>query len=107
MEMNYQVLIEDLFKSKEDFLRSFSGVSLLLYGKKIEDTDDIEKYLILGQMLKTYMLNIWRENKDEIKELQEAVAPELMKVIIKFGRFIPDRPHKYDELLGIELASDN
>lgn len=47
------------------------------------------------------------EIKDEIKELQEAVAPELMKVIIKFGRFIPDRPHKYDELLGIELASDN
>ena len=71
MEMNYQVLIEDLFKSKEDFLRSFSGVSLLLYGKKIEDTDDIEKYLILGQMLKTYMLNIWRENKDEIKEKEE------------------------------------
>lgn len=28
-------------------------------------------------------------------------------IIIKFGRFIPDRPHKYDELLGIELASDN
>lgn len=28
-------------------------------------------------------------------------------IIIKFGRFIPDKPHKYDELLGIELASDN
>lgn len=28
-------------------------------------------------------------------------------IIIKFGRFIPDRPHKYDELLGIKLASDN
>ena len=28
-------------------------------------------------------------------------------IIIKFGRFIPDRSHKYDELLGIELASDN
>lgn len=28
-------------------------------------------------------------------------------IIIKFGRFIPDRPHKYDELLGVELASDN
>lgn len=47
------------------------------------------------------------EIKDKIKELQEAVAPELMKVIIKFGRFIPDKPHKYDELLGVELASDN
>ena len=28
-------------------------------------------------------------------------------IIIKFGRFIPDKPHKYDELLGVELASDN
>ena len=71
MNSNYTLLIEELFKSKDDFLRSFNGVSLLLYGKKIEDTDDIEKYLILGQMLKTYMLNIWRKNKDEVKEKQE------------------------------------
>ena len=28
-------------------------------------------------------------------------------IIIKFGRFIPDKPHKYDDLLGIELFSDN
>ena len=33
--------------------------------------------------------------------------PEAVDVIIKFGRFIPDRPSKYDELLGVELASDN
>lgn len=47
------------------------------------------------------------EIKDKIKELQEAVAPELMKVIIKFGRFMPDKPHRYDELLGVELSSNN
>ena len=28
-------------------------------------------------------------------------------IIIKFGRFIPNRPTKYDEILGITLASDN
>ena len=28
-------------------------------------------------------------------------------IIIKFGRFIPDKPHKFDEILGVELASDN
>jgi len=28
-------------------------------------------------------------------------------IIVKFGRFIPDRPHHIDELLGVELASDN
>lgn len=28
-------------------------------------------------------------------------------IIIKFGRFIPDRPTRYDEILGVTLASDN
>lgn len=28
-------------------------------------------------------------------------------IIVKFGRFIPDRPHIYDEVLGVELSSDN
>lgn len=28
-------------------------------------------------------------------------------IIVKFGRFVPDRPHRYDEVLGVELASDN
>lgn len=28
-------------------------------------------------------------------------------LIVKFGRFIPDRPHRFDEVLGVELASDN
>ena len=28
-------------------------------------------------------------------------------IIIKFGRFIPDSPHIFDPLLGIELASNN
>lgn len=28
-------------------------------------------------------------------------------IIIKFGRFIPNKSHKFDEILGVELASDN
>lgn len=28
-------------------------------------------------------------------------------IIVKFGRFIPNRPHVYDEVLGVELSSDN
>ena len=44
-----------------------------------------------------------------LSELEEKV--ELLSyfdnIIIKFGRFIPNRPHIYDELLGVELASDN
>lgn len=28
-------------------------------------------------------------------------------IIIKFGRYIPNRSNKYDEILGVTLASDN
>lgn len=28
-------------------------------------------------------------------------------IIVKFGRYIPNRPHRYDEVLGVELVSDN
>ena len=28
-------------------------------------------------------------------------------IIIKFGRFIPDQPGRYDEILGVNLASNN
>ena len=28
-------------------------------------------------------------------------------ILVKFGRFIPDRPHHVDPVLGVELASDN
>lgn len=28
-------------------------------------------------------------------------------IVVKFGRFVPDSPHRFDEVLGVELASDN
>ena len=28
-------------------------------------------------------------------------------IIIKFGRFIPNQPHHFDDILGVELASPN
>ena len=31
----------------------------------------------------------------------------LGNIIIKYGRFIPNKPHRFDEILGVELASDN
>lgn len=47
--------------------------------------------------------------EDEIEDLVALLKEENSKgtLIIKFGRFIPDAPHKFDEVLGVELASDN
>lgn len=45
-------------------------------------------------------------NKSEISQ----EVRELMKfnnIIIKFGRYIPDQKEHYDDILGINLASDN
>lgn len=28
-------------------------------------------------------------------------------IIVKFGRFVPNSQHRFDEVLGVELASDN
>ena len=44
---------------------------------------------------------------DEIPSYLELLSNNYSNIIIKFGRFIPDRPHKYDELLRVKLASDN
>ena len=43
---------------------------------------------------------------EEIQPQISQLKP-LKNIIIKFGRFIPNRPHRYDEILGVELASDN
>lgn len=40
-------------------------------------------------------------------QIKKNKTDKQINIIIKFGRFIPDKPHKYDELLGVELASDN
>lgn len=45
-------------------------------------------------------------NKDEIKHSIEQLK-EYKNIIIKYGRYVPNQKKHYDEILGIELASDN
>ena len=42
------------------------------------------------------------ELKDELPILEQ-----FENIIIKFGRFIPNSLHKFDDILGVELASNN
>ena len=45
-------------------------------------------------------------NKDEIKDKVESLS-QYKNIIIKFGRYVPgQQPHR-DEVLGVNLASDN
>ena len=45
-------------------------------------------------------------NKDEIIDMVKLLSL-YDNIIIKFGRFVPDQEKHYDEVLGVELASDN
>lgn len=45
-------------------------------------------------------------NEDEIADKID-ILKYYENIVVKFGRYIPDRPKRFDELLGVELASDN
>lgn len=45
-------------------------------------------------------------NKDEIAD-EVRTLNMFNNIIVKYGRFVPNKPHRYDDVLGIELASDN
>ena len=44
---------------------------------------------------------------DEICKKTYWLGNKYKNIIFKFGRFIPDMPSRYDEILGIKLASNN
>lgn len=45
-------------------------------------------------------------NEEEIPEYIN-ILHNFSNIIVKFGRFIPNSLHKFDSILGVELASDN
>ena len=45
------------------------------------------------------------EVEDKVKDIKGIIDDNTL--IIKFGRFIPNREKRFDEVLGITLASDN
>lgn len=44
---------------------------------------------------------------EEINKNTLEVLKKLENVIIKYGRYIPNKPNRFDEVLGVSLASDN
>lgn len=47
-------------------------------------------------------------NKQEItKQLKDICTFGRYNIVIKFGRYIPNKPSRYDEILGVTLASPN
>ena len=63
MSRNFKDYRNEAFSSKEKFIETFNLFAHLHYGKEIAETGLIEKYVILSKMIRTYMLEDWRETK--------------------------------------------
>lgn len=44
---------------------------------------------------------------DKVEALKDALPSIVSNLIIKFGRFKPNQQYHYDEILGVNLASEN
>lgn len=80
-----------IFGGLEPFLQ-FNEILEFVKGFRIQSDDDIVIYT-------GYYPD---EIKQELMQLKR-----FPNIIVKFGRYIPNSKKKYDEVLGIELISDN
>ena len=67
MSRNFKDYRNEAFSSKEKFIETFNLFAHLQYGKEIAETGLIEKYVILSKMIRTYMLEDWRETKYSVR----------------------------------------
>ena len=81
---------DDLFKTIYTF-RKYTKDPIIIYTGYTKDELENGKTNIANKLIKTiYQLIIEQEN-----------------IIIKYGRFIPNSKTKYNDILGVILASDN
>jgi len=59
--------IKNMFANKENFLLAFNNFCKISFGKDVKETGDTEKYVVLCKMIRTYMLEDYRETKYEVR----------------------------------------
>lgn len=87
--------------------------------------DELEESIVFGglepflqfQELLSFISDFRKVSDDDIViytgyypseiEKEITILKKFSNIIIKFGRYIPNRPSRYDEILGVTLASDN
>ena len=67
MMNDYCTNVKNMFKDSEQFKENFSNFMHINFGKDLAESDLIEKYIVLAKMLKTYMLEDWRETKYKVR----------------------------------------
>ena len=67
MRDEYKKRISEMFINEDEFLNNFSNFMHIDFGKDMAESDMIEKYIVLSKMLRTYMLDEWRETKYKVR----------------------------------------
>lgn len=97
-------MIDLLIKYKENSITE----AIVCGGLEPFDTwDDLFSFI---QVIRDFTLDdivIYTGYKEEEIEDKLSVLKQIPNIVIKFGRFIPNRDKRYDKILGLQLASDN
>ena len=68
--INNSYEINEVFKDKDSFIEYLDNYTNILYGKKLSETNDIQKYLALAKLIKTCVLEQWRKTKIKTRDTQ-------------------------------------
>ena len=60
--------IKTVFSSKDSFLKYYNDFMNIYYGRDLEESNDIQKYLVLAKLIKTCVLENWRETKHKTRD---------------------------------------
>lgn len=85
-------IVEALVFQGLEPLDSFDDLEHFIYEFRIYSSDDVVIYT--------------GYNEDEIKDKIQFLK-DIPNITVKFGRFIPNQESKFDEVLGVTLASPN
>ena len=72
-----------------------------------DSVQDLTLFITYFRMHSKDPIIIYTGYKEEELTEQIKFLQNFDNIIVKFGRFIPNSPHIYDTILGVELASDN
>ena len=76
----------------------------------LEPFDSFDELYEFCKMFRQYSQDdivIYSGYTEQEIEPKISILSEYNNIIVKFGRFIPNSLHKFDNTLGVELASDN
>ena len=102
---NIDISIERLI---DRYLSNPITKSIVFQGLEPFDSwDDLYNFCDSFRKLSNDEIIIYTGYKEEEIQSQIIKLSLFNNIIIKFGRFIPNSPHKIDTILGVELASNN